>query len=103
MKNSFCNGNEGRLAVISVFRIKTLVFSWEQVFSAKNYILTSKLVTLRMFKWKILSHMWNILFCSLFANVVSPYKIQSYRLLPLLCQSLKTEQGTTGLIVICHA
>lgn len=48
-------------------------------------------------------HMWNILFCSLCANVVSPNKIQSYGLLPILCQSLKTEQGTTGLIIICHA
>lgn len=60
MKNCCFNRNEGRLALIS--RFKTLVFSWEQVFSANNYLLTSKLITLRMFKWKMLSHMWNILF-----------------------------------------
>ena len=47
--------------------------------------------------------LWNILFCSLFAELVSPCKIQLCRLLLILCQSVKMEQGMTVLIIVSHA
>ena len=61
-KYFFFTISEGRLAVLSVFRFKPLVFSWEQVFSANNHILTLKCITLSVFKWKCSSHICGVSF-----------------------------------------
>jgi len=62
LKIYFFNRSEGKLAVLSVFRFKPLVFSWEQVFSAGSHILTLRCVAWSIFKWRFSSCVCGIFF-----------------------------------------